>query len=168
MSDINAAEMSAEQIEARDALLTNWLKAKSDFMSAQQLERDLRSKVQAMLFPNPRQGAQRYPLGRGYGVKLVHDLQYDLGDKDEAKSGGRSIEKQVQALEDAICALGNEGPALAERLIRWKPELSPSEYRKLDCSLEIQAKIKELIDALLTTKPKSPQIDLEEPKASGK
>jgi hypothetical protein len=42
-----------------------------------------------------------------------------------------------------------------------------TEYKQLDLTDPVQAKIKELIDEILTFAPASPQLELEAPKQNG-
>jgi hypothetical protein len=57
--------------------------------------------------------------------------------------------------------------AIAERIVKWKPDLSVSEYETLAASEnETDIKAKTLIDAILTVKPASPQLTFEPPKAA--
>lgn len=147
-------------IEARDAIIKDWLAKKAASVAAVEAERDARQAVTQMLFPNPVKGTQRYPLGNGYNVKLAYGTNYTLF--EPIKAADRY--DPTLALVESIEALGNEGPAIANRLFKFKIELSPSEYEALDTDFPIQAEIKKLIDAKLTTKPASPQLDFEEPK----
>jgi hypothetical protein len=93
---------------------------------------------------------------------------YTLGDKDKIDpSTGLKLTKaqQVEPVLDAIEALGERGRLLADRLVKWTPELSATEYEMLAASedpIDIQAKT--LIDAILTVKPASPELTFEPPK----
>jgi plasmid stabilization system protein ParE len=153
----------------RNAEIETWLKHKQGAEAAVQLERDSRAKVSAMLFPTPKKGTQRYDIGSGFKVKLQHVVTYYLGDKDKEDNNGNkiTIESQVQAVEAVIVEkLDDVGAQMLKRLIRWKPELSGSEYEKLDVSNEAEAFAKAEIAKILTIKPGSPQLAFEEPKAS--
>lgn len=153
----------------RNAEIQAWQGNKLLAESAVKVERDSRAKVTATLFPTPNKGTQRYDLGGGYKVKLQHTLTYSLGDKDKTTDDGLpyTIEQQVLDLEAAITAkYPVEGPLLLKRLIKWKPEISGSEYEKLDKSNEIEAAVQTMISEHLTVKPGSPQLAFEEPKAS--
>jgi hypothetical protein len=158
---------SAEDItRERNAAIQFWLDNKALAVKAVEAERDSRATVAALLFPTPTKGTQRYALAAGYSVKLVYGLDHKLGDKELVSDGVKvPIAAQVDCLLEAIEGLGNEGPAIASRIVKWTPELSVSEYEKLDLDFPLQAKIKALIDAILTVKPMSPQLSLEEPKA---
>ena len=166
---VSAPAETPEAFEARrNAEIQHWMASKETFENAKNNEMDYRQKVTATCFPNPTKGTQRYELGRGYKLKLVYGWNYTLGDKDlidPATNQKIPIATQVSALEDEIAALGNEGPYLAERLIRWKPELVAAEYEKLNMEYPIEKAVKELIDDILTVKPASPQLVFEEPKA---
>lgn len=152
----------------RNAEIQTWLSAKPALETAKQYEMDCRNKVTTTLFPTPKKGTQRYELGGGYKVKLQHTLTYSLGDKEKTTDDGLpySIEQQVLDLEAAITEkYPVEGPLLLKRLIKWKPEISGSEYEKLDKSNEIEAAVQTMISEHLTVKPGSPQLAFEEPKA---
>lgn len=155
-------------VERRDKEIQTWLDAKPVLEQAKSAEAEARATVTKTLFPEPKKGTQRYNLNSGYKVKLVYGLTYTLGDKDKVDDEGKkvSIESQVRAIEEKICDLGAEAELLCERLIRWKPELSASEYEKLDSDNATQLAIRNLIDGILTVKPASPQLTFEEPKAS--
>ena len=167
-AEAGAAETPEQFNARRDAEILSWrgLKQQLDFYKLE--ENKARLAVTATLFPTPKKGTQRYELGAGYKVKLVHGNNYKLGNKDlvdPVEGEAIPINKQVEALEDAIREVGNEGSFLADRLIKWKPELSESEYLALDPENETHMKVKALIDANLTITPATPQLTLEEPKA---
>lgn len=152
----------------RNAEIEHWLNAKPILESAKQNEMDLRTKVTATLFPAPKKGTQRYDIGGGYKVKLVHGWTYTLGDKDmvdPANDMKIPIRKQIEDLERAIIDThGEAGLQLVKRLISWKPDLSGAEYEKLDPENPLEVEVKTMIDAVLTIKPASPQLTFEEPK----
>ncbi len=149
----------------RNHEIQSWLAHKETKDNAVELERQCRDKVTSTLFPAPKKGTQRYELSGGFKVKLVHGYTYSLGDKDLTVDGEPvPINKQVEDLQQAIHECGNQGPILADRLIRWKPELVASEYEKLDTEFADQKEIKDMIDALLTKKDSAPQLTFELPK----
>lgn len=152
----------------RNSEIENWLKVKGDLDNAKTLEMQFRNKVTQTCFSAPTKGTNRYELSNGYKLKLVYGLTYTLGIKDMVDPTNPidkiPVNRQVAMLCDAIADLGNEGPELAERLIRWKPELVASEYEKLNPEYPTHKQVKDLIDALLTVKPASPQLTFEQPK----
>jgi len=168
-----AVESTAAPIESpeefvlrRDKEIQAWLDGKASLDNAKSFEAEARAKVTKTLFPSPRKGTQRYALNGGYNVKLVHGLTYTLGDKDKIDDEGKKVgvDVQVRELEEKLCAMGAEAELLCERLIKWKPEISASEYEKLDSNDDLQKQMLDLIDPLLTIKPASPQLAFEEPK----
>ena len=163
----------------RNAEIEHWLAAKPVLESAKQNEADLRAKVSATLFPTPKKGTQRYALGNGFNVKLVYGLTYTLGNKEAVDDEGKKIatEDQVRALEDRIIegtqatpereampGFGEVGEQILKRVIKWKPELSATEYEKLSADIPAEKAVRDAIAEILTIKPASPQLTFEEPK----
>jgi hypothetical protein len=162
-------EMSQEEkIATRDAEIKTWLIERAALKLHKDKEMVCRKNVTEMLFPNPTKGTQRFALGNGYNVKLVHKLNYKLGNPeliDPETQAKVPTATQVFALCDAVDEMGDVAKVLIDRLIKWTPELSVTEYDKLDLSDPIQRKIKDMIDAMLTIEPGAPTLDFEEPKS---
>ena len=153
--------------EQRNAIIQNWLTEKAALEQHKQDEMASRTTVSKMLFPNPSKGTQRFQLGQGYAVKLVQTYTYKLGDDQAIDESGIKIPvwNQVDAIMTKISEeFGVKGQLLADRLIRWKPELVEKEYLLLDIQDEDQRKIRDLIDSILEVKPGSPQLTFETPK----
>lgn len=161
-----------ETEEAKKRRLTaevqDWTEAKEALTEAKEKEMSARLTLTSSCFPTPKKGTQRYPLEGGYNVKLAFGWNYSLGVKGKISDQGTevSVYDQVVALERDIAALGPEGSLLVERLIKWKPELSVTEYEALsrDTASEAEVRAKALIDELLTVTPKSPTLEIEAPK----
>ncbi len=154
---------NAEWHAKRDQFILEWQRAKTLLNSAKEVEMELRKQLQDMLFPNPTKGTQRYDLGNGYKIKLVHKINYKLGDKEriDPDTGDKiPVVDQVETIMSEIEKCGNEGKFLVDRLIKTSYDLSISEYEKLDST----SPIKKLIDDILITSPAAPAIELEEPK----
>ena len=151
----------------RNAELQNWLDEKKQLDNSKESERASRDKITATLFPNPSKGTQRYDIGGGYKVKLVATVTYKLGNKDKIDDHGNkiSIEDQIREMEDAIIERHGElGEQVLKRLITWKPELSGSQFEKLDTKNEVEGDIKAAIQHHLETGFGAPQLTFEEPK----
>lgn len=164
----SAEHSAAEKKAARDREIKAWLDAKAVFENAKTYEMTLRKKVTALVFPEPKKGTQRCPLSGGYALKLVQNYVPNLGvevyDDNNEKI---SVATQVENVLAEIDNLGEVAEIIANRLVKWKPELSMTEYKQLDLEDPVQAKIKELIDEILTLAPASPQLELEAPKQNG-
>ena len=95
--------------------LNHWYKLQEELATKTQEEMDLRKKIFAAYFPTPKEGTNTAPLSEGYVIKG----QYKLNRKvDEA----------------ALLVLANEMRTIginAATLIKYKPELATTEYRKL-------------------------------------
>ena len=147
----------------RDKLIQSWMTARSTLETAKESEMELRKEVTALLFPNPVKGTQRFELGNGYKVKLVHKINYKLGDPNlvDKKTGAKvKVTDQVENVMAAIEKCGNEGAFLVDRLIKTSYDLSVSEYNQLDEG----SQVKKIVDAILITSDASPVLELEQPK----
>ncbi len=165
-----AAPTPEEVAERKAAAAKAWLESIEPKKQWEAYEKLKRAEVTALFFPTPVKGTQRQPLASGGNLKLVHGLTYTLGDKelvDPTLGEKVPVETQVEGVLEAIEQLGNEGPFLAKRLVKWKPELSETEYKLLgdENASEAQKEAKKLIDSILTVKPASPQLAFEPPKA---
>lgn len=150
----------------RDNVLLAWKDAKATLETAKVAEMDLRQQVAKMLFPEPKKGTQRHDLGGGYAVKLVHKINYKLGDKEKVDKKGDKvpINEQVEIVMEAVEKCGNEGAFLVDRLIKTSYDLSVTEYNQL----EPGSQVKKLIDSILITSDGAPTIEIEEPKVKAK
>lgn len=167
--EVKAQVETPEQfISRRDTEIMAWLEAKAALDASKTAENERRLQVTKTLFPTPKKGTQRYPLNGGHSVKLVFGWNYTLGDKEATDEAGLKIpvQTQINQLEKEICELGPEGALLVERLIRWKPELVPAEYERLNLSTasEVEVQTKALVDEYLKVSEASPQLVFEVPK----
>lgn len=135
----------------RDTLIKQWDDMCKQLAAAKQAELNLRMLVVSTVFPNLPEGTNTVELGNGWKIKATGVNNYNL-DKDVTK---------VESALDAIEATGPEGKFLGERLVSWAPKLSVAEYRTLPPI------VKAIIDAVLTIKPGTPQLELCEPKVKG-
>jgi hypothetical protein len=134
-----------------DKLIVGWQQAAKELDAAKLSETMLRRAVFEIKFPAAEEGTNRVELGNGYALKAVNKYNYRLKNKDG---------ETEKALE-AIARHGNDGPFIADRLVKWEPEISISEYRKLE------EKYKLIIGPVLTITPGMPTLEIEEPKANG-
>lgn len=142
-------------IPSRDAAIADYVETKKALAALQQLEREKRATLYTTLFPGNVDTTETLDLGNGFKLKATGSLNYRLtfSTKDDG-------DKPLQNALDAIEKTGNEGAFIADRLVRWKPELSVSEYKKLETASPIKA----LIDSVLTITPGSPTLELVLPK----
>lgn len=140
----------AEKLDLRN----EWYVAKKALDEVRAREVELRKQVFAADFPEPELGTQRIELGAGYKLKAVYSLSYKL-------IGGNDM---VETIQNTVAGLSATGSVLADRLIKWTPELSTSEYKKLDPDVPEQLAIKQLIDKIIETKPATPTLEVEAPK----
>ena len=144
--------MSFNETANRDAKILAWEQALKALAAAKDAEAALRKEVLAEAFAfDPealREGTENFELGNGYKLKAVFKISRNLNNENEA------VDKVLSKIEKA----GAEGQFIAERLVKWKPELSVSEYKKLP------EKFKKMIDEVVTSKEATPSLELVAPK----
>lgn len=145
--------MSFDETENRDAKILAWEAAVKLLAAAKDAEAALRKEVLAEAFAfDPealREGTENFELGNGYKLKAVFKISRNLNNENEA------VDKVLSKIEKT----GPEGAFIAERLVKWKPELSVTEYKKLP------EKFKKLFDEVVTSKEAMPSLELVAPKS---
>ena len=145
--------MSFNETASRDAKILAWEQAVKALAAAKDAEAALRKEVLAEAFSfDPealREGTENFELGNGYKLKAVFKISRNLNNENEA------VDKVLAKIEKT----GPEGVFIAERLVKWKPELSITEYKKLP------EKFKKLFDEVVTSKEAMPSLELVAPKS---
>lgn len=130
----------------RDALIVDWQEKQKALAKAKAEESEARTAVVALFnAPADASGVQNIELGGGYKLKATFKLRYKLKDS----------EKMLEKLEK----LGEEGKFIADRLVKFKPELSLTEYKNLS------DKMRKIADEYITASPAIPSLELVEPKS---
>lgn len=124
--------------------LHEWQVASQELKALKEREMQLRKVLASAFFPTPSEGTNTLEIGNGYKLKGVFGMDRKV---DEA------------ALKAADKALRDAGVPLDD-LVRWKPDLSITEYRKLDD----QPEKKVIFDMVIITKPSSPSLEIVPPK----
>lgn len=145
--------MSFNETANRDAKILAWEAAVKALAAAKDAEAALRKEVLAEAFAfDPealREGTENFELSNGYKLKTVFKISRNLNNENEA------VDKVLAKIEKT----GPEGVFIAERLVKWKPELSVTEYKKLP------EKFKKLFDEVVTSKEAMPSLELVAPKS---
>jgi hypothetical protein len=152
-----ARDLTIEQFNAindPDLRLAAWNEVSVELERIKALEAHMRAANVSKFFPEGEEGTMHHDLGNGYDLKVVKKLNYKLATKDEA------LDKALDGVEK----MGEKGKLIAERLVKFDPRLSVSEYRALDTKDKTEAAIKKLIDSVLTITPGSPQLEIIAPK----
>jgi len=145
--------MSFNETANRDAKILAWEQAVKALDAAKDAEAALRKEILKTAFAfDPealREGTENFELGNGYKLKAVFKISRNLNNENEA------VDKVLSKIEKT----GPEGAFIAERLVKWKPELSLTEYKKLP------EKFKKLFDEVVTSKEAMPSLELVAPKS---
>lgn len=145
--------MSFNETASRDAKILQWQEAVKTLAAAKEAEAALRKEVLSGAFnfdPEAlREGTENVELGQGYKLKAVFKISRTL------QGGQEAVEKALQKIEKT----GSEGEFIAERLVKWKPELSVTEYKSLP------DKFRKIIDEVVVSKESTPTLELVAPKS---
>jgi hypothetical protein len=149
-----------EWFAVRDAMLGDWEQSKRALEAAKNAEMELRKQVVQFNFSREKlEGTERVDLANGWQLKAVKKLNYNL----VAPVEGVTVVDAVDLVLTEIEGISPEGKFIAERLVKWTPELSLSEYRKLD-DLPNGKAFKQAIDKVIETKEGAPTLELVPPK----
>ena len=145
----------AEYATERDRRLLVWQTAKSDLEIAKEREMSLRIlAVDFMADPEKVGKTDNVDLGNGYKAKMKIPLIYSFVKNKDEKIDKARIEKALSKIESD----GDAGELIAERLVKWAPSLSLTEYNQLS---ERHLKI---INEVLITSEGTPTLEIVEPK----
>jgi len=146
-----------EFIAKRDTLLVEWDAAKTLLDEAKEREMQLRKMVVNFIAdPERDKGTENIELGNGWKAKVVKKLTYGFVKTFDGKTDKHAIEKALQEIE----ADGAAGELIAERLVKWTPDLSVTEYNQLP------QEYKAIIDKVIVTNEGAPTLEIVAPKAA--
>ena len=143
-----------------DAVLLSWRSSKEELDRCKQSEMALRRAVFELKFPTPTEGTQRTPLGNGWNIKAVYGYNYKLENKQD----------ETEIALEAMTKIGPKAEFVADRLVKWSPEMSVKEYREVVAAAAAgdpdMVALKALLDSVLTITPAAPSLELEPPKGA--
>lgn len=144
---------TANPTAARDALIVDWQNKARHLQALKEEELIARNKVVAFFFEETtdKAGTENFDLTQGYKIKLTFAQNHSV---PSAKGG-----EAVKAVMEKLSKLGEDGKFIAERLFRWKPELSKTEWDALSPSM------KRIVSPIVTTKAAQPTVEIIAPKA---
>lgn len=128
----------------RDEKIMAWEAARKTLDAAKSAEMEMRKAIVAECFDPEHVGTQNAELGNGWKLKAVVKINYNV-DKDADK-----VDAALDKLEDWQ----------ADRLIKWTPTLSVTEYKQLSDA------DRAVIDTIVTTSFASPTLELVAPKGA--
>ena len=145
--------MSFNETANRDAKIIAWEAAVKALDAAKDAEAALRKEILKTAFAfDPealREGTENFELGNGYKLKAVFKISRNLNNENEA------VDKVLSKIEKT----GPAGELIAERLVKWTPDLSLTEYKQLP------EKLKSIIDEVIVTSEGAPTLEIIAPKS---
>ena len=152
---IAAFETEEAFIAKRDELLQAWQAKAATLEIAKAEEMEARkAAVELMADPEKVGKVDNVELGNGYKAKLKVPVNYGFVKDSNEKLDKTRIDKALSKIEKD----GSAGEMIAERLVKWTPALSLTEYKLLS------AKHKAVIDEVLVTSNGTPTLEIVEPK----
>jgi hypothetical protein len=154
--EIRPSDMTIEQFKAVNEpshRLSNWAFINAELTRLKALEAEARKVCVDDYFAQAKEGTNNADLGNGYTLKAVVKNNYRLAANDKVDDALAQIEK-----------LGEKGKFLAERVVRYKPDLSLTEYKNLDLADNVDKAVKDIIDGILTIQPGMPSLEIVPPK----
>lgn len=160
IADFQTGEIKQYTEEAfvaeRDRLLMLWNNKKLELENCKTAEMNLRQQVVHFSSdPNKKSGTENIPLGNGWGLKVIKKINYGFV---KTEDGTRVNKARIEAALQAIELHGPAGVLVAERLVKWTPDLSLTEYNQLNEA------DKAIIDAVIVTTEGAPTVTIVEPK----
>lgn len=153
----SAPSLNPHDAMSEDDLLMLWQKKKDAIETAKSEEMDLRKYIVGRAFPAKTEGVNNRELGNGYVLKATVKYNYSLADNDV-----------VEATLEKLSNLGNQGSAIADRLVSWKPNFLKTEYSALleekDKGSKFAADALGIIESMLTISEAAPTLTISEPK----
>lgn len=152
--------MNMEPIDtaARDKALADWQAASDLLATAKADEMEKRKAAFPIIFgTEAKVGTNRVPLANGWAVKGVRKITYTLEKELEKVI---AVDTELRAFNDPEAGL------LAGRILKRVYDLSESEYKKLDLTNPTHIRVKQMLDAIITTKDGAPTLELEPPKGA--
>jgi hypothetical protein len=144
---------TANPTAARDALIVDWQDKARRLQALKEEELLARNKVVGFFFEETtdKAGTENFDLTHGYKIKLTFAQNHSV---PSAKNG-----EAVKGVIEKLAKLGEDGKFIADRLFRWKPELSKTEWDALSPSM------KRIVAPIVTTKAAQPTVEIIAPKA---
>lgn len=140
LSDAQMDEMVNFSVDEKE--LADWYELKEQLDTLRAKEMLMRKSIFSRLFPKPVEGTNKVDLADGFVLKATHKIDRKV---DEAALA--NLKEEFFAEKIPI-----------DNLVRWKPDLSVSAYRKLN---PVQVN---LFDRALIIKEGSPTLEIVKPK----
>ena len=146
MAGYNFSQMTVGDISKldRDSVLMAWNEANSALQAAKLRELQLRGLAFNLCFPDPKEGTNNFQLGSGWLLKADYKFNYTIQDSDAMQA-----------------ALNRLSSGVAERLVRFKPEVRSGEFKQLGDA------DKKIIEPFVSVKPGTPSLEILKPGAEG-
>jgi hypothetical protein len=147
--------MEDDYVEKRNHLLEIWQDSKNALETAKAKEMYLREiAVNFMANPAKVGRVDTVDLANGYKAKLKIPINYGFVKDSDGKLDKTRLDKALSKIEKD----GGAGELIAERLVKWTPALSLTEYKLLT------PKHLAIINEVLITSEGTPTLEIVEPK----
>lgn len=134
-----------------EQLAKEWWDLQVQLKTLKDREKKARDAALAANFPKPREGTNTCEFPSGPKLKAQYNtkrkfvvpdgVDVPASSADKAPDVNDAVDHMIERLRRA----SNEGAFIAERLVKWKPEISNSEYNALD------DKLRRIVDEYIET-----------------
>ncbi len=146
---MSVVEKPIDETIPTEAEIALWWETQQQLEKLKSLESTLRMKIYKHWFKDPKEGTNDHPLGEGFVAKGVRKINRNV---DEA-----ALKVFTAApTEGAVSMLGMHQIAV-DKVIKYKPELVISEYRKLTDEQRL------IFDQVLVIKEGMPGLEIAKP-----
>jgi hypothetical protein len=145
----------AELTPELNAKIQEWQRLDAQLDQVKQAEMALRCEIVMALCDTAKlEGTETLELGNGWKIKAVKKQNYNLTN-------------EFGETEKLLAAVGQINPAIATGLVKWKPDMSLSTYKKELVPLAATTpELATLLAHALIIKPGSPSLEIVPPKAA--
>lgn len=142
-----------------------WHDLQEQLQAIKDLERKARKEALDAAFAKPREGTNTHDFGNGYKFKVQYNterkftvpLNLELPERAPGKPAG--VNEAVDHMVERMRRASNEGAFYAERLVKWEPKISNTEYK------ELPEPLRKIVDEYIVTDYKFASPKIEAPKS---
>lgn len=142
-----------------------WHDLQEQLAELKEKERKARKVAFDAAFARPKEGTNTFDFGNGYKFKVQYNVErkfivpHNLSLPEKAPGKPAGVNEAVDHMVERMRRASNEGPFYAERLVKWEPKISNTEYK------DLPEPLRKIVDEYIVTDYKFAAPKVETPKA---